>query len=940
MSWRTRFLDDFDNGVVDVQTAPGGHSITEPAGTELEIVVSASLNAEWSNSNQVAPVAFENIADHEDGQEGLLRFETKVTGSVRTGVEISAGLVLWGHPTIVGVDRLYCYQGWWYDSNDNVYFNRLNTQLDWVTRWQGGNYGDPNTTPHIYRMYINRTNRRIQIAEVGQYLDSRQIGFQFSSNNGASWVWAYKETMPFLPTKFGVYVRNWSTSYRGATVKFDYLKFEQDNDPNFYIGDQEPYDQEQTQNSGQTEIETRSVTAHQNEGLRTTGRDGQVEIETEGAVASPGVLTGKHRAMLVPAAPSDGQTEVGVLGDLIDADYLQEKADGDGNDILAYGDVTGVEVIDTTAGSFGVPVSNNHWGAARDGRYYADGLICAPGDFGTVLGGFRKTAWRFSGQDPLGLADGTTIFSLVADDQLRIKGTWPLWGDPGGQVSSHLKWYLEPGDFDIQVDFLNYAVLAGSEGESRLAINANNENGTQQFYINRDASGNYRTARVLNGSYASLGTTGTGDTSGKLRITRVGGVLTAYKWNGSGWDQVGSTLNDSRLQGYVFVQMGSSGNNNTQTDITYSNFTINSGTTTNRVGWYREASGTHRGTQPDMPSSLAVVCTVSSVELIDRSMNKLWMRFLKVNNYALSNYSDHGQRPWRAAWSNGVLMIAEGSSPSQSAEGGAIWIDFTLDQIRIHRNTVSTICGGMFANSSNNPIGCIALRNSAFSYTGDYDEYGIPDYRTYDVDVLHLGLYEYIAAATLDGMAMFKRKRWYSLDPLGLENSYSIETDRMFWCHLDHTDGELFYMDAANMYSRNRTGMGQGWQDWMTGGIFTAQYSKTLPGTRLFDVQYHAAKSGAFLFVPANEGVYRVDWPSGSWTLFFGAPGSGATHEILPACQYVTALAVGSDGATTVLLVAVANQQRGQVIAIRLSDNTIYGRLEYVELKVPTVVAS
>jgi hypothetical protein len=148
----------------------------------------------------------------------------------------------------------------------------------------------------------------------------------------------------------------------------------------------------------------------------------------------------------------------------------------------------------------------------------------------------------------------------------------------------------------------------------------------------------------------------------------------------------------------------------------------------------------------------------------------------------------------------------------------------------------------------------------------------------------------------------------------------------MKWCFFDRLDGELFYADTTKVYSVARSGAG-GWETVMTGGTFTAQTEKSLPGTRHVDSQYLLVRYGDYLFIPAWEGVYRVNWPSGSWELFYGSAGSGATHEILPDYQQVLSLALGKDGVVDLLAIGLRFRGLGggQIVVAKLSDNTVYG---------------
>jgi hypothetical protein len=893
------FRDDFNDGYVDLYTRGNG-AITEGSGV-LQ-VTNSGLDAEWLTGAATAPIAYKECF-HENGR--VLRYETRITSFAYSGnTNLGAGIALFSE------DTLYWYRLMFWEANDYVYVQKgINGTATTLVTTSAVTH--PNTTPLRFRITWN--------------VDSGRIMFEYSDNDGATgYTLVHTMNVEFTPHYVGLYGRENQATNPTFTAQFDWLNIDGysetfETGAGGFSDDIEFIDQYGTTPDRHTypqispgellyedtggfrdEIEfldqySTSANRHTFPQLKPgemSNEDGRAGFADEIAFIDQYNTT--HNRHTFPQI-SPGHTELPKGGMFDDTfveisagpTWMEGKNDADGYEYLGGLQVTDVLKINIVGDSFSQPDAYNHWGAAQDGKFYADGVeaFSEGYDFGTLAGGFRTSAWLFSGQEPMALADGTTVFALTSDDHLRIQGTWSAWANAGGAVSSRWRWYLLPGDFDIRVDFSNYVVNAGSEGESRLAVNAFNQNGNQQFYINRDASGAYRTARVLNNAYASLGTTGTSDTSGKLRITRVSGVLTGYKWNGSSWDQVGSTLNDSRLQGVIMVGMGSSGNNNTNTDITYSNFAIVSGNVSNYAGWYSEDAGSNRGILNSVPDALAVVCTQDSVDLIDVDTSKLWMRFVKSGNNALHYYSSAGQRPWRLAWSNGLLMIAHGSLPTQSQEGGAIWIDFTLDEIRIHREAASTICGGWVGGNAN-PIGGIAQRNDNLSYTTDVDYWGIQDYRVYDVDVLHKDGYEFRAIVTSEGVSMFKDRRWYYLyDQSSLTNSISTETNRMYWCGLRESDGYLFYMDESTMYSVSRSN----WEGAMDGGTFTTSINKSLPASATLVEYSHAELVDGYVYIPTTVGVYRSDWP-GNWELYYGEAGSGAVHEILPPYFRVAAI--------------------------------------------------
>ncbi len=617
-----------------------------------------------------------------------------------------------------------------------------------------------------------------------------------------------------------------------------------------------------------------------------------------------------------------------VAADLEPPDYMQGFTDGDGNELLGGLDIYDVTRIDATAGSFGDPVAGNHWGAAQDGKFYADGVECGPGDFGTVAGGFRDTAWSFSGRDPMGSVIFGNPLTMPSDDVIQFSGYKASWNVD--RISSIRRWCLQ-GDFDIELSYQNFTPISG-ESVIFFSVDRNQggTDGTNVFYCYRHTNGNYYSARVINGGWGSNGTVPTAETSGTLRITRSSGTLQAYYWTGS-WTPIGTSYSHANLNSDLFVHIGAQSNNG-EFNVQVTGFQINSGTTTNRAGWYREASGSYRGTQPDMPDDLAAVCTKESLDLVDLATDKLWMRFTKGANLVL--HAADPYRPNRVRWDNGLLYLAFGSKPTEANEGSGIWIDFTTDWVRLHREAVSTVCGGFFAGSAMRSEGSIALRNATWGWAFDDDTWQTPQYRHLDVDIYRNGGYEYRVSSTSGGIAMFKWQRWYMVNNWGsVERSASTETTAMWACKVDPLTGELFYMDSDNLYSAFKGG-GSGWEDAMDGGTFSAATTKAFPGTRVYGYEHQFQLYNPYVFVVAYEGVYRVNWPSGSWELFYGKESrSDATHNILPEYDRATSIELASDGGTDLLLIGLrwdAGTYVGdaplpaQIVAVRLDTNIIW----------------
>jgi len=618
--------------------------------------------------------------------------------------------------------------------------------------------------------------------------------------------------------------------------------------------------------------------------------------------AGAGPLAGRHVAEVDDAV----SVRVGL-----DVDYSEFNLDADGNIFLGSRAILALAAVDTTQGSFGNPVSQNHWGAAKDGKFYANGVECGPGDFGTVVDGFRDSAWAFSGRKPHGRQLFGNPITMPSDGTLTLSGTYTTAGSNG--VTSLRRWYLT-GDFDIQLDFANF-VSSAVGAANGLSVNIDSANSFQIYRYGVTASGVYRIAKTVAGSWSSVAEVATTDTAGKLRLTRVAGVLTAYYWTGV-WT-LGATASDAVFAGNVQVDISMYGVNATNS-VDMSNFVINSGVTDNRAQWAKEAFSTERGTQESMPDKLAVVCADTSVDLIDTDNDKLWMRFIHASNNLLfdTNFVVRD-----VAWVNGVLYLAGGSYMTEGDLGIGVVADFNVELVRVHRRVASSITGGVYGGSIDRVLGCIATRNQALAYAHDSNTWETPNYRHFGVSAYIDGDVEYRAWATGDGVAVFKADAFWSwVDSGVIDRSKGTETGQIRACHLDPSTGELFYMDSNNLYSVPKAT----WEGVMaTTQVFSAAVTKALAGLHNEDQQYKITKVGTKIYVPAIEGVYMIDWPSGSFVLQYGDADSGAVYPILPETSRVASVTASLDGTTNVLLCALIGE--APVAIVNLDLNTLYG---------------
>jgi hypothetical protein len=606
-----------------------------------------------------------------------------------------------------------------------------------------------------------------------------------------------------------------------------------------------------------------------------------------------------------------------------DIDYVASKQDTDGNDFLGGYTMNQVVLVDTTLGGFASPLGSGHHGGAKDGKYYYDGVECGPSSsFGTVAGGPNRTAWpMWSGIEPFGNnAPASTSVTIPSDGVVRFTGT-ALNGGESTAIRSLHGWVLQ-GDIDIQVDYTNWSYGGGGDGGCQMYARINAKN--SWFVRRKGATDVYDRDVFRNGAWVGYASApGLGHTSGKMRLTRVGTIVRSFYWTGSAWAQIGPDV-DIYLTDPVCVQLGVWGTGALTCSIDFSNFTINSGTPSNRTGWYQEASGTHRGTQADMPNTLAVVCSVQSIDLIDVSNNKLWMRFLQGANNVFDNW-DSRIEAIDATFQDGVLLIALSASRYGVDEGMLLVIDFTEDNVRVHRHAASTILGTYYADWISS-VGGIALRNAARDwYATTYAEWALQDRKVQSCSVVADSGSMYRAAAVGSGVAAFKTQRWYRIT--ALQHAFSTETTVMRFCRYNPANGNLFYVDATTLYEATKADVDAG----LAGGFgntFGATTTKTLPGTAAAPAHYRFHRYGSsMLYMPRVEGIYKVDWPSGSFIHEYGTAASSAVHGILPAHDALNDVTFAQDGATDLLLVdLLIDGATGltQVVAIKLSDHSIY----------------
>jgi hypothetical protein len=934
------FRDDFTSGTL-LQQFIGNGSIVLP-GDVAQLTCPNSAYCEWvHNVGPTTPILWDDFSAFMALSTPVMpvRLQTKLNSFVRTHNYSLTGLCVFED---------FVTPNWFYYIS--YYPNEGRIIVDYYYGTGGsrlantGAIVDPNTTPHHYRFYWNpNAVYSVYIPETGTLLAPDYIGFAYSIDDGATWTMLHTRARDFDFTKAGVFARKWATGAGdNCTAEYEFFLAEQyDTDCLVLVSDAPGSKRDQVGLEDSTSIFTLSGKPRFD--LPEYGdafEFGEPAIGLEDAGGPVGQQGGKPRFdlpeldhdLLLPQEKCGFEDGFAPVFADEAADFYVKQVDGDGKIALYDGGILNVLHIDTTVGGFGDPTSNNHWGAAADGKFYADGAECGPGDFGTLAGGLRRTAWRGSGVEPLARRMSSGLApAMQADDVVRLSTGGSQSGTPDSTsaVTSRLCWQLQ-GDFDIQISFANFTpsgtVQWGFEVRS-TGLDAPEGRNTVSIY---GYNGGVIAGRYNNSAWGQKGSVGGTQTSGMFRITRVGSTFSCYYWTGS-WTIIGSSFSDANVgTGDCFVVcLIQGGTGDGYVDL--SAFTINSGTTSNRAGWYLEAAGDHRGALQAAPADMLATVSKTAVDLVDETTGKLWMRFLLATSNVLSGDGAQRERPRCLIWQDGCLLVAFGNGPDDTERGAGILIDFTLDSVRWHREAAAGETGGTYWGTIERANGGIQHRNAAKNYAGDDDNWRIPDYRVWTVDMWQSAGYQHRAFATLAGVGIARWQRWYLQPTPTIAYGFSNETDRTIWCKFRESNGQLFYIDwptnvgagltrpPSKLYSAVRTT----WEAALPTGSFSANTSKNLPGSRSGMYQYMVEldPSSTTVWAPSNEGIYVVDWPTGSWSLLYGPPGSGATHEILPRGTVGT-IRYFLDGAAPLLLVGLEDPY--QILVINLTTNVVY----------------
>lgn len=632
--------------------------------------------------------------------------------------------------------------------------------------------------------------------------------------------------------------------------------------------------------------------------------------------------------------------------------YRPGATDADGRYYLTAtaGNVLGHRTYNTESGAWGNPIVFNFMGAARDGYWYANGVLAEWGDFGDVAGGVRHKSW--STIDPAGTIMGfpknfkvygssyaydanRNPVSMVGTNRARLNSPNQGIDKTTNCLTTAFRGCLV-GNFDVEMplytlggqsSFVTTAVgliVFGDQVAHFSAGAMRTWNGTAYTtFLYEDELGDGT-------SYGGSGGVWTPTASAKLAVTRVGNVYRAYydAGGGGGRVQIGTRTAIRRLQiprlhvGVVHSQawarpiQASSGAN----AAPYAEVGINlvSGTFLNRPSWSAKTSTVDRGARADFPENILLVWTAKELALIDLDNEKLWMRF--KNPQAVTVAGQCHILPGQAATTSivdawldverGLLLVTLYDSVA-ATKGIAIAADFANDLVDCFHNSTTTFSIGDSFEMGQNPYYPWEQRSCQF----DYPNAGSPgsnwprwaggsNWRSWQtqgdqyrvVATWTDATYLYKAIATRTGLRIIRHQIEMTNAP-GTYATWSGATDILSVKF--SVDGELVFADTTNVYVTHLAT----WQG-AFGGTFSADVTIAQPGSLSLNQQYNITTIGIEIYLARDEGIYVASVYGPTFDLIYGDSGSAASYKILQTCDRISCVGKRSYGGTDYLVCA------------------------------------
>lgn len=949
MALITTYQDLFPSSTIMRQRANNG-TITIPGAGDARLITPNSVNCQFYYADVAAPLLYERLSTMWQSAHPAqpLFLETKLSVFTGTTALRIAGLTIFTTPFLTSLVPFYSYQMGWYknDSKLHVWYDYPTGEVEVVT---AVTTADPASTANLFRIYWNPYNRPMWINEVSVALQADYLCFAYSINNGVTWtsIGTRLRDFDFSQAYAGLFCRKWETSAVNAQADFAYFRAQEwgESDSKYLAPDAYGRSRDKVgfEDAGGIINESSGPARFDSpDGIKggITLRDGEPRAGFEDDYSFPPVAGRDTRFDSpdgykedLPVIRERASFEEALFVQLDNTDYIKAKYDADGREYLGNYAARHILLYDATADPWHTHGAG-FYGAGRDGVLYYNGVACGPGSFGTLADGRNKTAWGTVG-DYLD-TQYTVAPTITADNEIQCVLTT---GQVTSGVGSRMRWFLT-GDFDIQVDYQIDSTGAGPT-DGGINLYAYLDTGANQFYVRRKMWNSNRYDKDVrnNGSWVSYSSVVTTDTGGKLRLTRVGSVVAAYYWTGSAWAQIGSnyTMTYARPV-HIECALAPTGGTANAT-VRLRNFTINSGSTTNLIGWAREAAGTYRGSLTEFPQHALIVSSGNSLDIIDADTNKLWMSFRGGTSNMIGG-PDATYYVNQVVMKDGTLLVAYRTLDTATSTGIGIWIDFTLDFVRLHRGTALADAGWIYnvelttnvwpRDSAN---GCIAFRNNARGYySSHFDNWQYQDPRANWCDILHDGGYQYRLIANNGGVYLAQWQRW-KFEGTGNAHLntpyYAIGTQTIV------TRWAMFRPTSRDILAHNRIKL------WVThyatwsatigggGGTWVEDHEYTLAGTVDPDATGALAQdsmalddAAGLLFYARKEGVYAMVLATGVSTLYYGKVGSGATHESLPDYAMVSSIQLTTDSGTAILLVGMARPDR--IWAVNRTTHAIY----------------
>jgi hypothetical protein len=372
--------DHFDNSTVDPTTYPGNGVITEPAGTTLILDGPNSQNCDWWYATHNAPHAYytKESFTPEATKYDVFRAACRLSNVASTTYAALGGLVAM-------TDRNNAWLFGLYYNDPRI---RIMRQLAGVGAeiYNSGVVSSPATTPHQYRVTWNSSGKDVLID--GEDLENGKAWFEYSVDDGATWVLAATYDVQFDFDEFGVGLKKW-TSGAGdnAQYYFDWLDL-------YGIEPDDPEPDDYPVSKGLLEDDARQVGQGGPPTHGSTAGQGQLipgpVDQSLGSIGpfDKGLL--EHDAREVdllhldrvdPILGNQGRLFKGFLEENLEhfrsvtTDYHPGNTDGEGHSYFIAGQCRLAVLYDTIGELWRTPTDPAFTGYGKDGHSYVGGVL-------------------------------------------------------------------------------------------------------------------------------------------------------------------------------------------------------------------------------------------------------------------------------------------------------------------------------------------------------------------------------------------------------------------------------------------------------------------------------------------------------------------------------------------------------------------------------------